>query len=165
MTTKNSGTETAPDTLELENFLPYRLNVLAETVSQSLSRHYSDRYGISIPEWRVVATLGQFSSMTAKAVGAHSHMHKTKVSRAVAALEEKGMVKRKANPSDKREAFLRLTPKGQSVYDSFVPSALTFSDALASVLSDAERETFDIILARLIDQAEVLASETLGQTS
>ncbi|WP_435370010.1 hypothetical protein, partial [Acinetobacter baumannii] len=68
--------------LELETFLPYRLNVLASIVSQGLSGIYAKRYGIGDPEWRVMATLGQFGAMTAKDIGGHSHMHKTKVSRA-----------------------------------------------------------------------------------
>src|SRR5258708_12014057 len=73
--------------LKLEQFLPYRLNVVASLVSQALSRIYADRYSIGVPEWRVLVTLGQFGMMTGKAIGAHSHMHKTKVSRAVAHLE------------------------------------------------------------------------------
>src|SRR5262249_46397796 len=80
----------APDEapLKLEEFLPYRLNVLANLVSQALSRIYVERYGLGVPEWRVLVTLGEFGVMTGKAVGAHSHMHKTKVSRAVAELEK-----------------------------------------------------------------------------
>ena len=75
--------------LKLEEFLPYRLNVCASLVSHALSRIYADRYRIGVPEWRVLVTLGQFGAMTAKAIGAHSHMHKTKVSRAVALLERR----------------------------------------------------------------------------
>ena len=156
--TEDDGHAHSPDgrTLTLEEFLPYRLTVLAETVSHSLARYYSHRYGIGIPEWRVLATLGQFGPMTAKAVGEHSHMHKTKVSRAVAALEAKHMVRRHANPSDKREAFLRLTGDGHATYDALVPSALDFSEALQSVLSHEERKVFDTALNRLIACAETL---------
>src|SRR3989304_7094263 len=68
--------------LKLETFLPYRLNVCSNLVSQALSRVYAERYKIGVPEWRVLVTLGQFGLMTAKAIGTHSHMHKTKVSRA-----------------------------------------------------------------------------------
>jgi len=98
--------------LKLEQFLPYRLNVVASLVSQALSRIYADRYRIGVPEWRVLVTLGQFGMMTGKAIGAHSHMHKTKVSRAVAMLEERKLVTRRANRADLREAFLALTPAG-----------------------------------------------------
>ena len=109
---------TAP--LKLEEFLPYRLNVLANLVSQALSRIYGDRYGIGVPEWRVLVTLGQYGMMTGKAVGAHSHMHKTKVSRAGALLEKGKMVVRRA---DLRESFLSLTPAGSAVYEDLAPTA------------------------------------------
>ena len=80
-----AGTEQAPGRagahadapLRLEEFLPYRLNVLASLVSQALSRIYVERYGLGVPEWRVLVTLGQHGVMTAKAIGAHTHMHKT----------------------------------------------------------------------------------------
>ena len=78
--------------LKLEHFLPYQLNVVSNLVSQALSRVYARRYGIGVPEWRVLVTLGQFGVMTAKAIGAHTHMHKTKVSRAVAQMERRRLV-------------------------------------------------------------------------
>ena len=99
--------------LRLEDFLPYRLNVLASLVSQALSRIYVERYGLGVPEWRVLVTLGQFGAMTGKAVGAHSHMHKTKVSRAVAELEKRRLITRRANRADLRELFLSLTAAGR----------------------------------------------------
>src|ERR1043165_735382 len=77
--------------LKLEDFLPHRLNVLSSLVSQALTRVYG-RYGIGIPEWRVLVTLGENGTMTGKAVGSHTHMHKTKVSRAVAQLEDRRLV-------------------------------------------------------------------------
>ena len=95
--------------LQLEGFLPHRLNVLSSLVSQALTQVYA-KYGIGIPEWRVLVTLGQFGVMTGKAIGARTHMHKTKVSRAVAQLEARKFVTRKANRADLREAFLSLTP-------------------------------------------------------
>src|SRR3954471_21728908 len=88
--------------LKLETFLPYRLNVVASLVSQALSRVYSERYGIGVPEWRVLVTLGQYGTMTGKDIGAHSHMHKTKVSRAVALLEKRKLIARRPNRSDLR---------------------------------------------------------------
>src|SRR6202035_16899 len=113
--------------LKLEEFLPYRLNVVASLVSQALSRIYVDRYGIGVPEWRVLVTLGQFETMTAKAVGAHSHMHKTKVSRAVSELERRKLVVRRENRADRREAFLSLTAAGRAIYQDLAPGALAFA--------------------------------------
>ena len=94
--------------LKLEEFLPYRLNVVSSLTSQALSSIYAEQYRIGVPEWRVLVTLGQYGTMTGKMVGTHSHMHKTKVSRAVALLERRKLVSRRANKADMREAFLSL---------------------------------------------------------
>ena len=119
--------------LKLEEFLPYRLNVCATLVSQALSRIYVERYRIGVPEWRVLVTLGQFGVMTGKAIGMHSHMHKTKVSRAVALLERRKLVARRANRDDLREAFLSLTPAGEDIYREAAPIALDFARQLLEV--------------------------------
>ena len=116
--------------LALEEFLPYRLVVLAEEVSRSFSQIYAAEFGIGVPEWRVVALIGQCHQVTAKVVGERSTMHKTKVSRAVANLEKCGLVTRAPNPDDMRENFLTLTPKGQKMYADLVPKApCLFQDA------------------------------------
>ena len=112
--------------LELQDFLPHRLNVLSSLVSQALTRVYG-RYGIGIPEWRILVTLGQFGVMTGKAIGTHTHMHKTKVSRAVAQLEQRKLLARRANREDLREAFLSLTPAGRAIYEELAPRALEFT--------------------------------------
>src|SRR5438552_11571794 len=135
--------------LRLEEFLPYRLNVAASLVSQALSRIYAERYGIGVPEWRVLVTLGQFGMMTGKAVGAHSHMHKTKVSRAVALLEKRKMVTRRANRADLREAFLSLTPAGRAIYDDLAPNALDFARRLSEAIDPADRAAFERAVNRL----------------
>ena len=126
--------------LKLEEFLPYRLNVAAALASQALSRIYAERYGIGVPEWRVLATLGQYGVMTGKAVGAHSHMHKTKVSRAVAQLEKRKLLARRANKADMREAFLSLTPAGRAIYQDLAPVAAAFADRFIEAIDPADRE-------------------------
>jgi DNA-binding MarR family transcriptional regulator len=145
--------------LKLEEFLPYRLNVLASVVSQALSRVYAERYGIGVPEWRVLVTLGQYGVMTGKAIGAHSHMHKTKVSRAVAELEKRKLVVRRANRDDKRESLLSLTPTGRAMYQDLAPVALDFARRLFNVLSAADRAAFDRALEQLTDRSARLAAE------
>jgi DNA-binding MarR family transcriptional regulator len=151
--------------LELERFLPYRLNVVAESVSRALSRLYAERYGIGVPEWRVIATLGQYDRMTAKDVGVHSRMHKTKVSRAVASLEEKGLASREPNENDMREAFLTLTGRGRRVYQDLVPRALAFERALDATLGAREREHLDGLLRKLEARALELAHPDDGRSS
>jgi DNA-binding MarR family transcriptional regulator len=145
--------------LKLEQFLPYRLNVVASLVSQALSRIYAERYGIGVPEWRVLVTLGQFGMMTGKAIGAHSHMHKTKVSRAVALLETRKLVTRRANRADLREAFLALTPAGRAMYDDLAPIALDFANRLSDAINPADRPAFERSVDRLIERSAKLAAE------
>ncbi len=143
--------------LKLETFLPYKLNVVASLVSHALSRIYAERYGIGVPEWRVLVTLGQYGSMTGKAVGAHSHMHKTKVSRAVALLEKRKFVVRRANRDDMREAFLSLTPAGRAIYEELAPIALDFAKHLSEAIAPADRAAFDRAVDSLTRKAATLA--------
>jgi DNA-binding MarR family transcriptional regulator len=145
--------------LKLERFLPYRLNVVASLVSQALSRIYADRYGIGVPEWRVLVTLGQYGIMTGKAIGAHSHMHKTKVSRAVALLEKRKLVARRANRADLRESFLALTPTGRTMYEDLAPIALQFTNRLSEVIDPADRAAFERAVDRLTERSAQLAAE------
>src|SRR5258707_1181179 len=145
--------------LKLEQFLPYRLNVVASLVSQALSRIYADRYGIGVPEWRVLVTLGQFGMMTGKSIGAHSHMHKTKVSRAVAQLEKRKLVMRRANRADLRQGFLALTPAGRTIYEDLAPGALEFTRRLANDVDAADRAAFERAVDRLIERSTKLAAE------
>lgn len=142
------------DVLALEEFLPYQLALLAEQVSRSFSRIYAEQFGISIPEWRVVAILGQSGSATAKTVGERSTMHKTKVSRAVAALEGRGYLERSANPIDMRESFLHLTPSGRDMYVKLVPQALAFTNTLRNALDPGQQIALEQIIKRLSDASE-----------
>jgi DNA-binding MarR family transcriptional regulator len=153
--TRPATADAAP--LKLETFLPYKLNVVASLVSHALSRVYAERYGIGVPEWRVLVTLGQYGTMTGKAVGAHSHMHKTKVSRAVAMLEKRKFVTRKLNRDDMREAFLSLTPAGRTIYEELAPIALDFAKHLTEVISPADRPAFDRAVDALTKKAATLA--------
>jgi DNA-binding MarR family transcriptional regulator len=145
--------------LRLEEFLPYRLNVVASLASQALSKVYAKRHGIGVPEWRVLVTLGQYGVMTGKAVGMHSHMHKTKVSRAVALLEQRQMVARRANDTDLRESLLSLTDSGRGVYDDLVPVAVDFARRLNEVIDPADRAAFERALRQLTDRSAELAAE------
>jgi DNA-binding MarR family transcriptional regulator len=148
--------------LKLEEFLPHKLNVLSSLVSQALTRVYGQRYGIGIPEWRVLVTLGQYGVMTGKAIGAHTHMHKTKVSRAVAQLEERKFVARRANRADLREAFLSLTPAGRAIYDEAAPIALDFTNRLSEVVAPSDRAAFDRAVLQLTERSAKLVIEIEG---
>jgi DNA-binding MarR family transcriptional regulator len=155
------GNPAGPDeaALKLEDFLPYRLTVCASLVSQALSRIYTERYKIGVPEWRVLMTLGQFGQMTAKTIGTHSHMHKTKVSRAVAMLERRKMVTRRANRADMREALLSLTAAGREAYDELAPMALNFARQLLQAVEPADRAALDRALQKLTERSAQLTAE------
>src|SRR5271167_1289262 len=148
--------ERAP--LKLEQFLPYQLNVVSSLVSQALSQVYARRYGIGVPEWRVLVTLGQYGVMTAKAIGAHTHMHKTKVSRAVALLEKRKLLARRANRADMRESFLSLTVPGRAMYEELAPHALDFARRLTEILTPGDREAFNRALTQLTARSAQLAA-------
>jgi len=145
--------------LKLEEFLPHRLNVCASLMSHALSRIYAERYEIGVPEWRVMVTLGQYGLMTAKAIGAYSHMHKTKVSRAVALLERRKLVTRRANRADLREAFLSLTPAGRDIYSELAPIALDFTRQLMEGVDVADRPALDRALKKLTERSAQLAPD------
>ena len=144
--------------LELQHFLPHKLNVLSSLVSQALTRVYG-RYGIGIPEWRVLVSLGQFGVMTGKAIGARTHMHKTKVSRAVAQLEQRKFLSRRTNRDDLREAFLSLTPAGRAVYEELAPRALEFTERLSEVVSPSDRAAFDRAVQQLTERSAKLVGD------
>jgi DNA-binding MarR family transcriptional regulator len=144
--------------IQLEGFLPHRLNVLSSLVSQALTQVYA-KYGIGIPEWRVLVSLGQFGVMTGKAIGARTHMHKTKVSRAVAQLEARKFVTRKVNRADLREAFLSLTPAGRAVFEELAPRAREFTEKLSEVVNPADRAAFDRAVAQLTQRSAELVAK------
>ncbi len=145
--------------LQLEHFLPYQLNVVSSLVSQALSRVYVKRHRIGVPEWRVLVTLGQHGVMTGKAIGAQTHMHKTKVSRAVAILEKRKLLVRRSNRSDMRESFLSLSASGRAVYEELAPHALEFAQRLTEILSPADREAFGRAVKQLTERSAELVAE------
>ena len=149
--------------LKLETFLPYQLNVVSSLTSQALSRVYARRYKIGVPEWRVLVTLGQYGVMTGKAIGAHTHMHKTKVSRAVALLERRKLLLRRANRADMREAFLSLTASGRAMYEELAPHAIDFARRLTEILSVSDRDAFDRALKQLTARSAELVAEVVAQ--
>lgn len=142
--------------LILANFLPYRLMILYAVVSKGLATLYEKPFGIGNFEWRVIASLGQYGSMTAKAIAHLAEMGKVQVSRAAEALENKGYISRCPNPDDRREAFLLLTPAGQRVYKSVVPLALTYAKQLNEDLTRDEQVALDKLIDKIILRAREL---------
>lgn len=135
--------------LILERFLPYRLSVVTNRISGALSRHYASRFGIGIPEWRVIANLGRHPGLSANEVAERSAMDKVTVSRAVAALEHKGLLDRARDDADKRRSRLHLSDKGQRVYAEIAPLALGFERDLLTALTAEENAQLDRIIDKL----------------
>lgn len=157
-----AGAEATPGegaALELGRFLPYRLHLAAEQVSRLFSRTYERRFGLGIPEWRVLAQLGEDPAMPTGAVIERTGMDPVKVSRAVTRLVDKGLAARRAHPTDQRSQVLSLTRRGLSVYREIVPGALALEAELLAALTAAERAALDGILAKLLDRARGLAEQ------
>lgn len=134
--------------LRLEEFFPYRLNRIAVGVSARFRAIYAEQFGLTVPSWRVLATIAQFGSITAKEIGLHSDMHKTKVSRAVRDLEQRRWLTRMAKPLDRREELLSLTVAGRRNYRDLVPLMRALEQQLLiSLGSDAAM--VEIVLNKL----------------
>ena len=142
-----------PTPLRLVDFLPYRLSVVGETVSRAFADRYEEEFGLSIPEWRVMAILGEGEPLSTRAVIARSEMDRVKVSRAVIRLVAKALVARTAHPQDQRAQILRLAPKGLALYRRIIPRAHALQGELAEVLTEEEQRALDGILHKLHHRA------------
>jgi len=146
-----------PEQLRLEQFLPYRLNVVGAFASRALGRIYEAHFGIDIPQWRVVAQLGEFGKLTSRDIGELAQMHKTKVSRAVTELESRGLISRTANRQDRRESFVALTPAGTRIYAQIAPLALAFQARWIEGIAADELKVFERVLSTLTERGRHLA--------
>jgi DNA-binding MarR family transcriptional regulator len=149
--------ETGLAQFELEQFLPYRLSVLTNTVSQGIARSYRDRYDISVTEWRILAVLGRFPGLTASEVTERTAMDKVTISRGVKALMAKGLLERRTDAGDRRRQRLFITAgKGQRVLNEVIPRARRYERQLLRMLSDGELAALSATLHKLQQQAEKL---------
>jgi DNA-binding MarR family transcriptional regulator len=148
--------QNALQALELEKFLPYRLSVLAQLVSESLHDLYAAPFGLSVTQWRVMAALGRFAPLTASEVGQQIVMDKVAVSRAVAGLMKRDLIERATDLNDRRRASLRLSAKGRAMHAQIVPLALNYEAELYLALSPEERETLNGLCDRLFAHAKLL---------
>ena len=138
--------------LELKNFLPYRLSVLSNRISSAIAREYSQRFGLGVTEWRVMAVLGRNRGLSANQVAQRTAMDKVAVSRAVASLISAGRLLREFDENDRRRSVLRLSDAGYAVYDEVAPLALEFEKHVLDGMPSEERE----LLFRLLDRLDEL---------
>lgn len=145
------------EALDLDNFLPYRLSVLTNRVSSAIARQYSERFNLSVPEWRVMAVLGSDAGLSAREVAARTAMDKVQVSRAVASLMRARRVQRQVDAEDGRITRLSLTERGRAIYDEIVPLALHLEGVLLGSLSLEERHALDRLIGKLTKQIDLLS--------
>jgi DNA-binding MarR family transcriptional regulator len=153
------------DLLHLERFLPYRLSVLANTVSAAIAAGYSGAHDLSTPEWRVMAVLAREPGLSAAEVAERTAMDKVAVSRAVARLLRHRRVVRRQAAADRRRSRLQLTAAGLDVYRQVSPGALGYERALLGVLSSAEARILDTALRKLLGRARELAANRIIRAS
>ncbi|WP_035708434.1 MarR family winged helix-turn-helix transcriptional regulator [Niveispirillum irakense] len=142
--------------IDLDDFLPYRLNVLARRVSRELEKRYQAQFGIAIPEWRVMATLGREQPLSSNDIVERSHMDKAKVSRAVTALVGMGYVAREVHPGDQRLLRLSFTPAGRTLYDKITVVAQEWQRQWLEGLAPEELSTFKALADRLESQLDTM---------
>jgi DNA-binding MarR family transcriptional regulator len=144
------------DQLTLEDFLPYRLSITSHTVSTNIARVYEKRFGVSIPEWRVIAILGRFPGLSAVEVADRTLMDKVAVSRAVTKLIKNGRIDREFADADRRRSILNLSEQGRQVHNEIAPLALQFEQELLQDISDEDFQVFNRVLEQLLEKARQL---------
>jgi DNA-binding MarR family transcriptional regulator len=150
--------------LDLFKFVPFRLNRLAAEVSAALSGEYRARYGLDIPEWRVLATLGfRDEACSAQYIAQCTRTHKSTISRAVTALMDRGLIERVANADDRREFSLRLTGRGRALYEELIPRLLRKERDILSCLSAQERQDFAALLGKIERSLDLVQGREAAQ--
>ena len=138
-----------PGDFALEDFLPYRLSVVTNRTSRLFARRYSDAFGVSIAEWRVLAVVGRFGGLSATAVVERTAMDKVKVSRAVRSLLHRGLLQREGDAADRRVQRLAMTAAGQRIHAGIVPLARGLEAELLAGLDPPDRAALHRLLEAL----------------
>ena len=153
-------------TLDLFRFVPFRLNRLAAEVSAALSSEYQERYGLDIPEWRVLATLGfRNDACSAQYIAHCTRTHKSTISRAVTALLARQLVERVENEDDRREFALRMTRKGKALYEALIPRLKRREQEILSCLSAQERKDFARLLGKIENSLDLVQTSKEASTT
>ena len=150
--------ESMDEQLNLEDFLPYRLAVLSHTISTTIAKTYESQFGVSIPEWRVIAILGRFPGLSAVEVADRTMLDKVAVSRAVTKLIKGGRIDREFADADRRRSILNLSAAGQEVHDEIAPLAMAFETELLQGIGAEDYDTFNVVLERLLGKARLLGT-------
>ena len=143
------------DALHLERFLPFRLSHLSNRISGELSRVYNRRHQLTVTEWRIMAILGRYRGLSAGEVAERGALDKVAVSRAVASLLDRELLRREVHPDDRRRSVLDLSSRGRRIHEQVAPAALSYEADLLATLSARDQAA----LGRIIDRLEKRVSE------
>lgn len=143
----------------LADFLPYLLSITSNAVSGRIAQEYKDRFGLNVPEWRVMAVLGDSGMLTQRELTEFTIMDKVAVNRACKTLEDRGLAVRQPNDKDGRSHHLQLTEAGRAMHGEIMPLALELERRLFANFTDQECETFRNILARIRAEVDDLDAE------
>jgi DNA-binding MarR family transcriptional regulator len=146
------------DVIKLEEFLPYRLSVLSNQVSNALAEGYRGRFGLSIPDWRVMAVLARFPGSSAQDLVERTRMDKVAVSRGVSRMLARGLLLRETSAEDRRRSELRLSAEGEAIYRQIIPMARAYESRLLESISAEHRQLLDDLLRDLQQAAEQLVA-------
>ncbi len=145
--------------LKLSEFLPYQLSVTSNAVSDLIARSYRGRFGLKIPEWRLMAILGEHASMTQREMVTAAAMDKVMVNRASTALAQRGLIERAPNAADGRSHHLMLSITGRELYEQIVPQALAIRDELIQFLAADEIQILEQILNKLRSRTAQISAQ------
>lgn len=154
---RGAATGEGPDgDLDLSTFFPYRLAILAESVSHTMAQLYADRFDLTRQEWRILAALGSRKRLAGRDVARQTGLDKMQVSRALARLDERGLVSSAPDPDDRRNLILAITPAGRALFQKIVPLVRAREAFILSALTPAEAGALDAIMTKVQDRAEDL---------
>ena len=145
---RNTDANGVPE-LKLGEFLPYKLSVLSNRISRAIADSYEQRFSLKLPEWRVMAVLGEEPGLSASQVAQRTAMDKVAVSRAVNGLLEAGRINRSFDDRDRRRSILSLSGEGEAIYGRIVPLAKRYEEALLEGLNGEEKRQLDSVLDKL----------------
>jgi len=134
----------------LDQFLTYRLHVLTKRSDRGIGEMYRHRLDISLPEARVIASVGAFGPFSIMDLARHTHLDKSQASRAAEALLRQGLLARSTSEEDGRIVLIALTPDGRALYRKILPIARKWNEGLLACLSDSERQTFERLLDKVV---------------
>lgn len=140
--------DTSP-AFDLKAFLPYQITVLAAAMSKRFSERYSDQFDLSVAEWRIIAHLARHEDLSLREIANDVELDRAKVSRALTALENRGLIHKPSRPDDRRLISVSLTEEGRALYEDIAPLATDFQTWLTEELPDADRRTLMATIAQL----------------